>query len=108
MNDSLPELASTRDAARMYGCTEDHLLYVMKLHGSAPKHRVKTGGRTRYYWSPDQVMRTRAEERLRRITRDTPKPKPPRNYKRIRALAQVTMNERFRQKVLARIAARQL
>ena len=109
MSDNLPlkDLLSTRQAARLYRCSEDFLTVVMKRHGEGPDHIIKSGGRLRYFWTPDKVLRVKAEEKLRKMEKRASKVvRQKQDRKNSRILWRVSMAERTRQKILAKLAAR--
>ena len=107
---------STLGAANLYGCSRRHLTLVMREAGVEPDVRMaanKHGGTHReYYWNPADVMRVRAERKVKTLearllfgTRS--KAGLNRPTKRTSTLARATRNENFRQKLLKRIADRQ-
>jgi hypothetical protein len=108
---------SSRDAAALYGCTVGHLLTAMKEAGVEPECRAvpnKHGGANRhYFWNPSDVMRVRAERRVRRLEAERRfanirQPSDPKDKARRVTLMRQTAAENFRKKVLQRIADRQL
>ena len=102
---------TTRDAARIYGCSTDHLIRAMKLEGVKPTVIHGGGSRRtprRYEWNVSDVIRVRTirTNRLDAAQKRFAK-KPPKNYPRAVALARVTRQERERMKILQRVAARE-
>lgn len=92
---------NTHEAAAMYGCSSNHLIRMMERHGVTP---VEAGRRSRGaigWWRPEDVLRVRS---LRKNPADNI------NHAHTtgaRALARARQTEAYRQRVLARIAARQ-
>jgi hypothetical protein len=105
---------STLGAANLYGCSRRHLTLVMREAGVEPEVRMasnKHGGTHReYYWDPSDVMRVRAERKVRQLEAKALfvlRSKAGLNRHRSSTLARATRNENFRQKLLKRIAERQ-
>ena len=109
-------LLSSMDAAKLYGCTHNHLTDVMRASGVVPVVRYRPhphGGSCRlFYWHPSDVLRARAERRVRQLENyEAFRKRKPRKVGKKRREAEQTlrrasMAERTRRKILQRIAQR--
>ena len=105
---------STREAARLWGCSIQSIHLLMRRYFVRPDVRWvpnKHGGFHReYFWRPADVLRVRAEHKLWLMERPR-KLKPPkkgtRRHARATAMAKVTLQEGQRLKILQRVAERQ-
>lgn len=121
---------STREAARLWGCSVQNIHLLMRRYFVRPdvrwvpnggihllavrnpvRREVRQGGVHReYYWRPDTVLRVRAEHKLwlvERHRRPTAPKKGTRRHARSTAMAKVTRQETQRLKILQRVAKRE-
>jgi hypothetical protein len=110
------DLVNTQTAARLYGCKSNSLTSAMRRAGVSPEVRMRPhphgGGCRTYWWHPLDVLRVRAERKLRQVQaqlafkhRKRPKDGTKR-ANRSRVLAIQGRAEFERRKILQRVAAR--
>lgn len=105
-----PGYVTTRQAAKLYGCSTKNISRVMPMEGVTPEVTPKANGRGKmHWWNPADVLRVRdvRGERMRREQkRFGMAAKHPATRQAMMQLARQCRVEQYRQKVLARVAAR--
>ena len=107
-------LVTTREAAKLYGCVTETVVRAMRGAGIKPevtRVALKHGGSCRaYLWNPAEVLRVRAERKLREAERKLAFAAyvwgNTNTAKGSRALARTTRLETERRKILQRVADR--